>query len=321
MNYRRMGYTGLVLSEISYGSWLTFGNQVELNAAKSLIRRALELGINYIDSADIYKTGEAESLLGNILPGLRRQDFVVATKAFWPMSEHVNDRGLSRKHIFDSVAASLERLHLSYVDIWYCHRYDPQTPLLETLEAINDQVRAGKILYWGTSEWEADQIAEAWGLCESKGYAKPTINQPRYSLASRNVEKRILPTCARLGMGVASFSPLSQGILTGKYSGGRVPADSRAANPEINRFMLKNIADKSLLAKVDRLEPIAKRYHVSISQLAIAALLNNPAISSVIMGASTVQQLEENVAASGIAIKQKDMDAINRLFKPGETIL
>jgi len=288
MNYRRLGNTGLKVSEIAYGSWLTFGNQVELEKAKAIIQRAFDLGINYIDCADVYKTGEAESLLGQILPAKRRPDYVVATKAFWPMSEGVNDRGLSRKHVIDSVHMSLERLKLSYVDIWYCHRYDPETPLEETLEAIEDMIRQGKIIYWGTSEWEADQISEAWGICHARGWHKPVVNQPYYSLADRHIEKRILPTCERLGMGTASFSPLAQGILTGKYSGGIIPKGSRASDDKLNMFMKNLVENQDLLARVDWLAPIAEKNGFTIGQLALAALLQNPGISSVIVGASSV---------------------------------
>lgn len=320
MQYRRLGKTGLKVSEISYGSWLTFGNQVELDRAKAIIARAFELGINYIDCADVYKNGEAESLLGQILPKKRRADYIVATKAFWPMSDTPNDRGLSRKHIMDSVDTSLERLKLSYVDIWYCHRHDPETPLEETLEAINDLVRRGRITYWGVSEWEADQISEAWALCHARGWAAPVVNQPYYSLIGRKIEKRILPTCERLGMGIASFSPLAQGILTGKYSGGTIPTDSRAANGAINQFIKGIVGDKELLARVDRLKPIADKYGLTLGQLSIAALLQNPAMTSVIVGASNVAQLEENVKGSGIVLKEKDRAAIDRIFKPGEGI-
>ena len=313
MNYRRLGRTGLKVSEISYGSWLTFGNQVELDAAKTIVRRALELGINYIDTADMYAKGEAETLLGQILPAVRRPDYVVATKAFWPMSDGVNDRGLSRKHVTDSVHASLERLKLKYVDLWYCHRYDPETPLEETLAAIDDLVRQGKILYWGVSEWEADQIAEAWALCEARGWHKPVVNQPYYSLLGRKIERRILPTCERLGMGTASFSPLDQGVLTGKYSGGKIPSGSRASNDKLNMWM-GNARDIKVLDRVDKLGPIAQKYGLTIGQLSIAALLQQPAVSSVIIGASTIRQLEENVKASGVALAPADRKRIDSLF-------
>ncbi|MEI8093209.1 MAG: aldo/keto reductase family protein [Spirochaetales bacterium] len=320
MNYRKLGATGLKVSEIAYGSWLTFGNQVELDSAKAILQRARELGINYIDCADVYNAGQAESLLGQILPGWRRSDYVVATKAFWPMSDNVNDRGLSRKHIIDSVEASLERLKLKYVDLWYCHRYDPETPLVETLEAIEDQIRLGKITYWGTSEWEADQIAEAWALCEAKGWHKPVVNQPYYSLLGRKIELRILPTCERLGIGTASFSPLAQGILTGKYASGALPVGSRGANDKLNMFMKESLGNPKVLEKVEKLRPIAERCHLSVGQLAIARLLQHHAISSVIVGASSVKQLEENCVAAGVKLPAAEIKRIDALFPTPDAV-
>ncbi len=314
MQYRKLGRTGLVVSEIAYGSWLTFGNQVELDSAKKIIQKAFDLGINYIDTADVYNRGEAENLLGQILPAKRRSEYIVATKGFWPMSDGVNDRGLSRKHIFDTVNASLERLKLSYVDLWYCHRYDTETPLSETLEAIEDLIRQGKILYWGTSEWEADQIAEAWALCEAKGWHKPVVNQPYYSLLGRKIEQRILPTCQRLGMGTASFSPLAQGILTGKYSGGVIPAGSRGADSRLNGFMKDNLTNHRVLERVDHLAVLAQKNGVTVAQIAIAALLHTPGLSSVIVGASSVAQLEENTKASGMKLSAQDLKKIDKLF-------
>ncbi|NNM54548.1 MAG: aldo/keto reductase family protein [Spirochaetales bacterium] len=314
MQYRKLGRTGLVVSEIAYGSWLTFGNQVELDSAKKIIQKAFDLGINYIDTADVYNRGEAENLLGQILPAKRRSEYIVATKGFWPMSEGVNDRGLSRKHIFDTVNASLERLKLNYVDLWYCHRYDTETPLSETLEAIEDLIRQGKILYWGTSEWEADQIAEAWALCEAKGWHKPVVNQPYYSLLGRKIEQRILPTCQRLGMGTASFSPLAQGILTGKYSGGVIPAGSRGADSRLNGFMKDNLTNHRVLERVDHLAGLAQKNGVTVAQIAISALLHTPGLSSVIVGASSVAQLEENAKASGMKLSAQDLKKIDKLF-------
>jgi voltage-dependent potassium channel beta subunit len=317
MRYRKLGGTGLRVSEIAYGSWLTFANQLELDGARGLVGKAFELGVNYIDCADVYAGGEAEKLLGQILPAKRRSEYVVATKAFWPMGDTPNDRGLSRKHIVDSVHSSLERLKLDYVDLWYCHRYDPETPLEETLEAIEDLIRLGKITYWGTSEWEADQIAEAWALCQARGWHRPVVNQPRYNLIERQIEARVLPVCARLGIGTAGFSPLAQGVLTGKYSGGKVPSGSRGSDARLNMWMKDRVTDAKLLARVDALAPIAERYGLSIGQLAIARLLARPELSCVIVGASSARQLEENVASGGVELKPKDVAAIDRLFPPG----
>ncbi|QEN08113.1 aldo/keto reductase [Oceanispirochaeta crateris] len=317
MEYRRIGNTGLKVSEIAYGSWLTFAHQVELENGKTIINRAFELGINYFDTADAYNRGEAEVLLGEILHHYSRSRYIVASKAYWPMSDAPTDRGLSRKHITDSVHASLARLRLSYLDIFYCHRYDPESPLSETLEAINDLIRQGKILYWGTSEWTAEQINEANRLCIEKGWSRPSINQPNYSLVKRNIEKEILPACLENGMGTANFSPLAQGILTGKYSGGTLPPGSRAADESLNSTMQNLISDKELLSRVDRLAPIASQYDLTVGQLSLAWILQNPGISSLIVGASSVEQLESNVKASGVKIEPGDMKKMDALFPLG----
>ncbi|AFG37021.1 aldo/keto reductase family protein [Spirochaeta africana] len=314
MHYRNLGTTGLKVSEIAYGSWLTFGNQVELDNAKAIIRRAVELGINYIDTADVYERGQAEQLLGEILPEYNRRQLVIATKAFWPMSDHPSDRGLSRKHIIDSINGSLQRLKLDYVDLFYCHRFDPEVPLEETLEAVQDIIRQGKALYWGTSEWTAAQIAEAWGICKARGWQTPVVNQPLYNLTNRYIESDVLPVTRNLGMGTANFSPLAQGLLTGKYSKGKIPAGSRAADERLNMFMKDQVADMDLLDRVDKLGEIAKDYNISSAQLALAWVLQQDGISSVIIGASSVKQLEDNAAASGITLKEADLRTINQLF-------
>ncbi len=314
MKYNRVGNSGLKVSEIAYGSWLTFGNQVELAEAQEVIQRALDLGINYIDTADVYNNGEAERLLGEVLPQQYRGDYIVATKAFWPMSDAVTNRGLSRKHIVDSVYLSLERLKLKYVDLFYCHRFDPQTPMEETIWAIHNFICSGKIIYWGTSEWSADQIREAHAICDRRGWHKPIINQPNYSLLQRNIEKDILPTCRELGMGTANFSPLAHGILTGKYSGGKIPEGSRGANQKQNMWMKDNLENKEILNQVDKMQPIADKYGITIAQLSLAWLLHQKGISSVITGASRVSQIEDNVQASGISLTAEDFNAIADLF-------
>lgn len=314
MQYRRLGRTGLKISEITYGSWLTFGNQVELDAAREIVEKAFALGINAFDTADVYKAGEAESLLGQILPKRRRSEYVVATKAFWPMSDHVTDRGLSRKHLFDSIDASLDRLHLRDVDIFYCHRFDPETPLAETCEALDDLVRLGRIRYWGTSEWTAAQIREANELCRAKGWHAPVVNQPYYNLLGRGVEAEILPTCVEYGMGTANFSPLAQGVLSGKYSKGTIPLDARGANASQNMWMKDHLGDRDLLDRVDRIGEIAARHGLKSSQVALAWVLQNPGITSVIVGATTIAQLEENVVASGVRLDPADMALLEKLF-------
>lgn len=314
MEYRNLGKTGLKVSEIAYGSWLTFSNQIELDGAKDIIKKAFELGVNYIDSADVYMRGQAETLLGEILPRYNRADYVIATKTFFPMGDAPTNRGLSRKHIFDSIEGSLERLKLKYVDLYYCHRWDETTPLEETVEAMTDLVRQGRILYWGVSEWTAEQIRAAWEISHRRGLAGPVVNQPSYSLLNRKIEEQVLPTTMSLGMGTANFSPLAQGLLTGKYSGGKIPEGSRAANDSLNMFMKNQVGDKELLDRIDRLGPLAKKYDLTMAQLALAWILRHPGISSVITGASSVKQLENNVKASGAKLDKADLKAMDALF-------
>jgi len=314
MNYRNVGQSGLKVSEISLGTWLTFGNQVDEELGQKLVRQAFEYGINYFDTADIYNKGQAEEMLGKALQGLNRAEYIIATKSFWPMSEAPTNKGLSRKHLFDSIEASLYRLKLKYVDIFYCHRFDPDTPLEETLAAIEDLIRLGKILYWGTSEWEADQISEAWALCQARQWHPPLINQPIYNMLNKKIEQRILPTTRRLGMGTAIFSPLAQGILSGKYTGGKIPQNSRGAAKNLNMFMLGQLNDHELLAKIDQLNPIAQRLNMTLSQLAIAFTLHTPGVSTAIVGASSLEQLVENIGASGKSIPLTDLEQLRAMF-------
>jgi len=314
MKYRRVGTSGLKVSEIAYGSWLTFSNQVELDHAKTIIRKAFDLGINYFDTADVYENGSAETMLGEVLPGYDRAAYVIATKCFFPMSKDVTNRGLSRKHIMDSIHKSLTRLKMDYVDLLYCHRFDEETPLEETLCAMNDAVRVGLTTYWGVSEWSGEQINQAISVCERHGWAKPIVNQPCYNLIYREVENEILPLTQRLGLGAAVFCPLAQGILTGKYSGGNMPKGSRGANDAINIFMRNELADRELLDRVDALGAVAEKYDLTIAQLSLAWLLNNNTLSCVITGASSVEQLESNAHASGIRLEADDLQVIDRLF-------
>jgi len=314
MEYRRVGASGLKVSEIAYGSWLTFANQVELDSAKAIIKKAFELGINLFDTADVYANGEAETLLGQILPEYDRATYVVATKCYFPMSDHETNKGLSRKHIIDSIHKSLERLNLDYVDLFYGHRFDEETPLEETLRAMNDLVTGGLTTYWGVSEWSAAQIDEAVTVCDKHGWEKPVVNQPLYNLISRDIEKEVIPMVNKHGLGIANFCPLAQGVLTGKYSGGRIPEGSRGSNEAINTFMNNELGNMELLDRIDSLGEIAGKYDLTIAQLSIAWILQNKSISCVLNGASSIEQLESNVKASGIDLKAEDMAAIEALF-------
>ena len=317
MKYRKLGNTGLFVSEIGYGSWLTFATQVDLDRAERIVRAALDVGINYIDTADVYAKGRAEELLGRVLPGaVKRQDYVLATKVYFPMGDGVNDRGLSRKHIFDSINDSLRRLRQEYVDIYYCHRYDENTPLVETIQAMQDLIHMGKIMHWGVSQWTADQIADASSKCKANGWIPPAVDQPIYSLLNRGIEERVLPVCANHGLGVAIFSPLAQGVLTGKYSGGAVPDGSRGSIESLNMFMREHLSDDEVLARVDRLAELGRECHLSAAQMALAALLQRRDVDTLIVGASSPGQLEENVGASGVTLNPDLLDQIDELF-PG----
>ncbi|MFW5688529.1 MAG: aldo/keto reductase family protein [Spirochaetota bacterium] len=317
MKYRKLGNTGLFVSEVAYGSWLTFANQVDLDRAERIIHKAIELGINYIDTADVYAKGQAEELLGRVLAGtVRRQDYLLATKVYFPMGDGVNDRGLSRKHIFDSIHDSLKRLKQEYVDIYYCHRYDENTPLVETIQAMQDLIHMGKIMHWGVSQWTADQIADASSKCKANGWIPPAVDQPIYSLLNRGIEERVLPVCENHGLGVAVFSPLAQGILTGKYSRGHVPDGSRGSIESLNMFMRDHLSDEDVLSRVDQLGELGRESNLSAAQMALAALLHRREVDTLIVGASSAKQLEENVRASGVTFPADVIDRIDELF-PG----
>lgn len=320
VKYRRLGNTGMLVSEISYGTWVTFGNQLTAADAQRIVRKAISLGINYFDTADIDDHGQAEEVLGRALRSTAiRQDFVVATKAYFPMGEGVNNRGLSRKHIFDSVHDSLGRLGTDYIDLFYCHRYDDHTPLVETLQAMQDLIHAGKILHWGVSEWTADQIAEASSKCKANGWIPPSVDQPRYSLLDRRAEDRVLPVCEHHGLGVIGFSPLAEGVLSGKYVGGgaHAPEGSRGARDELNVYMRGALSDATVKERVRRFVELARSVGVTPAQLALAVLLRRREVDSLIAGATTEAQLVENVKASGLRLDEATIDAVDDLFPPG----
>ena len=302
MEYRQLGRSGLRVSEVSLGSWLTLGSSVDLAATREIVHRAYDLGINFFDTADVYANGGGEEALGRALEGLPRPYVVVATKCFFPMSESPNDRGLSRKHIFESVEASLRRLGTDYLDLHQCHRPDPFTPIEETLRAYEDLIRQGKLLYWGVSEWRASHIVDACRLAELRHAYKPISNQPQYNMLRRGIEREVIPVSEREGVGQVVFSPLGQGVLTGKYrSADELPEDSRAADEFRNQFMHDFLRPASL-AKVEALRPLAAELGYSMAQLALAWCLRQPNVASVIVGATRVSQLEDNAKASGLAL-------------------
>ncbi|MDI9459971.1 MAG: aldo/keto reductase family protein [Bacillota bacterium] len=313
MKYRRLGRTGLKVSEISLGSWLTYGKTVEDDTAVRTIRRAYELGINSFDSANVYERGEGERVMAEALRVFPRESYVITTKAFWPMGDGPNDRGLSRKHVFEQLHASLKRMDLDYVDIFYCHRYDPETPVDETLRTIDDLVRQGKVLYVGVSQWTAAQIEEAVRIADRYLLDRIVVNQPVYNLLNRYIEPEIIPVCEQHGIGQIVFSPLAQGVLTGKYRGGRIPEGTRGANPEINQWV-KELIDSGVIEKVDALQDLAGEAGISLVELALAWVLRQPNVASALVGASRPDQIEANVKAVEVELSQDMLEKIEEIL-------
>jgi voltage-dependent potassium channel beta subunit len=315
MKYRRLGNSGLKISEIGLGSWLTYGKSVNNQTAYDCIHKAYELGINFFDTANAYENGRAEEVLGEALKEYPRSSYVVATKLFFPMGPGPNDRGLSRKHIMEQCDASLKRLGLDYIDLYQCHRFDSEVPMEETLYALDDLVRQGKILYAGVSEWSAAQIEKAAGI--GKAYQlRPIIsNQPIYNMLERYIESDVLPVSTENGMGQIVFSPLAQGILTGKYKPNtEKPADSRAANDSVN-FVINSYFRDDVLTSVQKLNSLAAELGVTLSQLSLAWILRHPGISSAIVGASKPQQVEENVKAVDITLEHEVLKEIDLILE------
>ncbi len=305
MKYRRVGRSGLKVSEIALGAWLTYGGAVAAERTQPIVRRAIELGVNFIDLADAYARGGAEEVIGQILKDHRRGDLVISSKLFWPMSDNPNDRGLSRKHIMESVERSLRRLGVDYLDLYFCHRFDPETEIEETVRAMDDLVHQGKILYWGTSVWEASQIERALGIARQYQAYGPAVEQPRYHMLDRHIEPEIIPTCAQNGMGLVVWSPLAQGLLTGKYNVG-IPEGSRGQTS----MWLKPEMTEANVAKVRQLTGLAEGLGITTGQLALAWVLRRPEASCAIIGATSVSQLEENVMAADIVLSDDTLAAI-----------
>ena len=311
MEFRHLGRSGLLVSEISYGNWVTHGSQVEEDAAAACVRAALDLGITTFDTADVYAGTRAEAVLGRALAGERRESLEIFTKVYWPTGEGRNDRGLSRKHIMESINGSLRRLQTDYVDLYQAHRYDYETPLEETMEAFADVVRSGKALYIGVSEWKASEIRAGHAL--ARELKIPLVsNQPQYNMLWRVIEPEVIPTSEELGMGQIVFSPIAQGVLTGKYQPGQAPPDgSRATDEKSGAFFIKRWLTDEVLSTVQRLRPLADQAGLTMAQLAIAWVLQNPNVSSAIIGASRPDQLEDNAKAAGIRLDADLLKAID----------
>lgn len=315
MRYRRLGQAGVRLSAVGLGSWLTYGGSVEEATARRCIERALELGVTFIDTANVYGRGRAEEVVGRALSAHPRDSYVLATKVYFPMGEGPNDRGLSRKHVFEQCHLSLRRLGVDYIDLYQCHRWDEDTPLEETCEIMDDLLRQGKILYWGVSEWPAAGIREAVELCRARGWTPPSSNQPEYNALQRSIEREVLPTTRELGLGNVVWSPLAQGILTGKYrSVPEPPEGSRAAGPQ-GGFMQRYLRPEVLDA-VGRLGAVAAEAGCTVPQLALAWCLRRQEVTSVIVGATSERHVDENVAAAELDLDPAIFEGVDLLLDP-----
>ena len=305
MNYRRLGRSGLKVSELSFGSWVTYGNQVDTRAARELMAAAFDAGVNFFDNAEVYAKGESEVIMGKVLKelGWPRIAYVVSTKFYWGLRTGVNDNNtLNRKYLLEAIDGSLRRLQLDYVDLVYCHRADPTTPIEETVWAMHNIVERGKALYWGTSEWSADEIRAAWEIADRRNLHKPVMEQPQYNLLHRKrVEKEYARLVEDIGLGLTTWSPLASGLLSGKYRNG-VPAGSRATL-ETYAFLRESLTDATKNRVVGELETIARQLDATLAQLALAWCLTNPSVSSVITGATRIEQVKENMKAIDIAAR------------------
>ena len=305
-----------MFSEIAYGNWITHGSQVEEDAAKACVAAALDEGITTFDTADVYAGTRAEEVLGRALHGVRRESVEIFTKVYWPTGAGRNDRGLSRKHIFESLHGSLRRLQTGYVDLYQAHRYDHETPLEETLRAFEDLVRQGKVLYIGVSEWRAEEISAALTIADKMGFDRIVSNQPQYNMLWRVIEGAVIPLCASAGIGQVVWSPIAQGALTGKYLPGQsAPAGSRATDASGSGFIQDYLND-NILTPVQELLPVAKEAGLTMAQLAVAWVLQNPNVSAAIVGATRPEQVRENVAASGVRLDEEIMRRIDDALGP-----
>jgi voltage-dependent potassium channel beta subunit len=316
MNYRRLGNSGLKVSELSLGGWTTFGNLVkDQQVTREIIIKAYENGVNFFDIADIYAHGESERMMGKVLAEFPRHTLVISSKVFWPMSEDINDRGLSRKHIMASIDKSLKRIGTDYLDMYFCHRWDEETPVEETVRAMDDLIHQGKVLYWGTSEWSAEQIQQAFDVARKYNLYPPQVEQPQYNLlVRRRFEQEIMPKAQELGMGLVTWSPLASGLLTGKYDNA-LPEDSRLAQID---WLRESVLKEERLEKVRQFKPLADELGVSRAELAIAWILRQPAVSSVITGATRAEQLESNLRAANLKLDDDVLAKLDAIFSPDE---
>jgi len=316
MEFRHLGRSGLLISEIAYGNWITHGSQVEEDAAVACVRAALDEGITTFDTADVYAGGRAEEVLGRALKGERRQGLEIFTKVFWATGPGPNDRSLSRKHIMESIDGSLSRLQTDYVDLYQAHRYDYSTPLEETMQAFADVVRSGKALYIGVSEWTATELRAGWEMAQDLKI--PFVsNQPQYSALWRVIEAEVVPASIELGIGQVVFSPIAQGVLSGKYAVGQAPPEgSRATDEKSGANFISRLLNDEVLTAVEALRPLAEQAGLTMAQLAVAWVLQNQNVSAAIIGASRPEQVRDNVKASGVRLEADLMKAIDAALDP-----
>ena len=315
MEYRRLGSSGMYVSEITYGNWITHGSQVEQDAAIKCVRAAFDCGITSFDTADVYAGTRAETVLGKALKGVKRESYELFTKVYWPTGPGKNDRGLSRKHIMESVHASLKRLQTDHIDLYQFHRFDYETPLEESLSAFDDLIRQGKVMYIGFSEWNAEQINSAIKIQDARGYNRFISSQPQYSMLWRVIESKVDQVCRTEGIGHIVWSPIAQGALTGKYlPGAKPPKGSRATDKKGGANMISRWMNDEVLTAVQQLKPIADHEGLTLAQLAVAWVLQNPNVSSAIIGATKPSQIKENVKASGVKLSSETMKAIDSVL-------
>ncbi|MCW2918765.1 MAG: aldo/keto reductase [Actinomycetia bacterium] len=317
MEFRHLGRSGIKVSEIAYGNWITHGSQVEEEAAHACVQAALDEGITTFDTADAYAGTKAEEVLGRALKGQRREGLEIFTKVFWPTGPGPNDRGLSRKHITESINGSLRRLQTDYVDLYQAHRFDHETPLEETLKTFDDLVRQGKVLYIGVSEWRAEEIARALEIADDMGFDRIVSNQPQYSMLWRVIETEIVPLSEKEGIGQIVWSPIAQGVLTGKYQPGAAPPPgSRALDEASGAGFIRRLLTDDILTRVQQLRPIADDSGLTMAQLAVAWVLQNPNVSAAIIGASRPEQVRDNVKAAGVKLDADILKRIDEVIAP-----
>ena len=315
MRYRRLGSSGVKVSVIGLGSWLTYGGTVAEDAAVSCVHRAFDLGVNFFDTANVYARGRAEEVLGGALAGLRRDDYVLASKVYFPVGKGPNDSGLSRKHVWEQVHRSLRRLGVDHLDLYQCHRFDADTPLAETCRVMDDLVRQGKIVYWGTSEWSAAQLRDVVALCRAEHWVAPVSNQPQYSALQRRIEHDVLPLSVELGIGNVVWSPLAQGVLTGKYrTPDDVPVGTRAAGR--GRQFMTSWLTADTLAAVEGARRVADEAGCTLAQLALAWCLRRPEVASAIVGATRTDQIDDNVAAADLDLGPDVLERFGAVLHP-----